>query len=130
MASVMRRPATSHRRRWMVAIAGLTVVLVLTACAAGPNTAAGQGAGNAGFWLGLWQGFIAPITFVISLFSDRVAMYAVHNAGHWYDIGVPARARGAVFRHRGRRIWSDRAPTTATQRCLTAASPCPTGRRS
>ena len=41
----------------------------------------------AGFWLGLWQGFIAPITFVISLFTDEVNFYEVHNNGNWYDFG-------------------------------------------
>jgi hypothetical protein len=41
----------------------------------------------AGFWLGLWHGIIAPITFVISLFSDGVGMYEVRNNGGWYDLG-------------------------------------------
>lgn len=40
-----------------------------------------------GFWGGLWHGIIAPVSFVISLFSDSVAMYAVHNNGGWYDFG-------------------------------------------
>jgi len=41
----------------------------------------------AGFWAGLWHGFIAWITFIISLFSDRVAMYEVNNNGGWYQLG-------------------------------------------
>lgn len=41
----------------------------------------------AGFWLGLWHGIIAPFTFIISLFSDSVAMYAINNTGGWYDFG-------------------------------------------
>jgi hypothetical protein len=40
-----------------------------------------------GFLLGLWHGFIAPITFFVSLFSDEVRIYAVPNAGRWYDLG-------------------------------------------
>ena len=63
-------------------------VLALGACAAGPNVAAGSGAGDpAGFWLGLWHGFISPITFLISLFDDDVNIYEVHNNGNWYDFG-------------------------------------------
>lgn len=63
-------------------------VLALGACAAGPNVAAGSGAGDpAGFWLGLWHGFISPITFLISLFDDDVNIYEVHNNGNWYDTG-------------------------------------------
>jgi len=41
----------------------------------------------AGFWLGLWQGFISPITFVVSLFNDDVGIYEIHNNGGWYDFG-------------------------------------------
>ena len=36
---------------------------------------------------GLWQGIIVPITFIISLFSDTVSIYEVHNNGGWYDFG-------------------------------------------
>jgi uncharacterized lipoprotein YajG len=40
-----------------------------------------------GFWQGVWHGFIFPVTFIFSLFTDRVAIYAVPNNGHWYDAG-------------------------------------------
>lgn len=40
-----------------------------------------------GFWLGLWHGFISPITFIISLFSDSIEMYSVNNNGGWYNFG-------------------------------------------
>ena len=43
--------------------------------------------GAPGFWLGLWHGFICPITFLVSLFNDHVGIYEVHNDGHWYDFG-------------------------------------------
>jgi hypothetical protein len=49
--------------------------LFLVGCAAGPNVlahSAGAGGSIAGFWLGLWHGFICPVTFIISLFSDKV----------------------------------------------------------
>jgi len=63
-------------------------VLLLTACAPGPNTLAQVSTPNpAGFWLGLWQGAISPITFVISLFNDNVNIYEVHNDGNWYNFG-------------------------------------------
>ena len=48
---------------------------------------AGDLFGNApGFWKGLWHGFISPITFIASLFSD-IRIYAFPNAGRWYDFG-------------------------------------------
>ena len=71
-------------------LAFVLLVLVLAACAPGPNPDIGVPAADgdvAGFWLGLWQGFIAPVTFVISLFTDDVNFYEVHNNGNWYDFG-------------------------------------------
>ena len=41
----------------------------------------------AGFWRGVWHGFTAPVTFVISLFNKNVRVYEVHNNGAWYDFG-------------------------------------------
>ena len=41
----------------------------------------------AGFWLGLWQGFIAPFVFVVSLFIPDLNIYEVHNNGAWYNFG-------------------------------------------
>jgi len=64
--------------------------LFLTGCAAGPNTAAHIPAADgslAGFWLGLWHGMVAPVTVIISLFSDNVNLYEVHNNGGWYNFG-------------------------------------------
>ena len=40
-----------------------------------------------GFWAGLWHGLIAPISFIASLFTDNIAMYAVNNNGGWYNFG-------------------------------------------
>ncbi len=76
---------------------------------AGPNPAANtpDEAGRvAGFWLGFWHGIIAPITFVISLFSDKVHVYEVHNNGKLYTLGFLLGAmalRGGGARPRPRR---------------------------
>lgn len=77
-----------HRRVLALAALGLAVALTLAACAAGPYPAAADVvADRPGFWLGLWHGLITPITFIISLFTDGVRIYAVPNNGNWYDFG-------------------------------------------
>ena len=66
------------------------ISLFLLGCAPGPNVnlnTSGVDGNVAGFWRGLWHGCICPITFVISLFSDSVSFYEVHNNGGWYDFG-------------------------------------------
>jgi hypothetical protein len=68
----------------------VVLIVALTSCAPGPNKLSrtpDQEGEVAGFWLGLWQGIISPITFIISLFSDKVEMYEVHNRGGWYNFG-------------------------------------------
>ena len=65
-------------------------LFALAACAPRPNelqdTADLEGS-VAGFWLGLWHGFITPFTFVISLLSSSVSIYEAHNNGGWYNFG-------------------------------------------
>lgn len=68
----------------------LLAILLLAACAAGANDLAGSPGADgtvAGFWLGLWHGIILFIAFVVSLFSDHVSVYEVHNNGGWYNFG-------------------------------------------
>jgi len=74
----------------IILLLAIVLLLSITACAPGPNglartpSAAGK---VAGFWLGVWHGLIAPITFIVSLFSDKVGIYDVHNSGNWYNFG-------------------------------------------
>jgi len=63
------------------------IIIVLTSCARVTPIEDCITEEPVGFWYGLWHGIIAPVSFVISLFSDKVAMYAVNNNGGWYDFG-------------------------------------------
>jgi hypothetical protein len=66
------------------------LLLSLTGCAPGPNQCKGTTSdhgGVAGFWLGLWHGFVAPLVFVASLFKANLSIYEVHNNGAWYNVG-------------------------------------------
>jgi hypothetical protein len=77
-------------KRSLLLLAVALLAVSLTACAPGPNELAGtrdEEGTVAGFWQGLWHGFITPFTFIISLFSQKVHMYEVHNNGTWYNLG-------------------------------------------
>jgi hypothetical protein len=103
---------TMHQmKRWLGLTLGVALLLMLMSCAPGPNAqqgAAAQGGEVAGFWLGLWHGIIMPITFVISLFSDNVNVYEIHNNGNWYNfgffLGAGVLLGGGGAGSRGRRI--------------------------
>lgn len=78
----------SLRKIALVSSIFLLAVLLLSGCAVS-NTAEGTPGsdGVAGFWAGLWQGLILPISFIVSLFKDEYGIYEIHNNGNWYNFG-------------------------------------------
>ncbi len=41
----------------------------------------------AGFFSGVWHGWIAPFSLITALFRDGIRIYEVNNTGLWYDFG-------------------------------------------
>lgn len=97
----------------IIKLVGLLLVFafVLYSCTAGSNDlekVPNKEGKVAGFWKGIWHGLIAPITFIISIFSKTVRLYEVHNSGFWYNFGFVLGAGlflsgGILGRGRGRR---------------------------
>lgn len=72
------------RKLTIIFLCVFILIIVTSSCAPG-NTRFDEK--PAGFWAGLWHGLICVITFIISLFTDRVEMYEVSNSGGWYNFG-------------------------------------------
>jgi len=70
--------------RTLACLAIVALLLFSVSCAPGNSRFEEK---PAGFFAGLWHGFIALFSFVIGLFSDSVNMYEVSNSGNWYDLG-------------------------------------------
>ena len=90
------------------AVFAAIAMLSLSACAATQQSTA-VAPNSPGFLLGLWHGFIFPVAWIVSLFTDKVAIYAVPNNGGWYNFGyflgivvfgVGARKSQTVYRDR------------------------------
>ena len=83
------------------------LALALAGCAHHIGAAVRPGA--PGFVLGLWHGFIFPVSWVLSLFRPDIAVYAVPNNGGWYDagyfVGIMFLGVGA---HRSRTVYVTR----------------------
>jgi hypothetical protein len=62
------------------------IVLILTATSCTPGNERFDEK-PAGFWAGLWHGFICVFTFIIGLFTNKVTMFEVNNSGNWYNFG-------------------------------------------
>ncbi|NLE16821.1 MAG: hypothetical protein GX626_13250 [Spirochaetales bacterium] len=73
------------KRSLLVIALALGLVLLLGGCLA---TQTSEPASKvAGFFLGVWHGWMAPIALVVRLFKPEVRIYAVNNAGWWYEFG-------------------------------------------
>lgn len=70
---------------WLKRYFLLSVLFILTACAAGDIQFTQET--PAGFFNGLWHGIISVATLIIHLFNDSVHVYEINNAGGWYDFG-------------------------------------------
>ncbi len=65
------------------------LMLVLAAMLSGcvPGDGANTLEKPAGFFSGVWHGWIAPVTLIWSLFDGDIGIYEVFNKGFWYDLG-------------------------------------------
>lgn len=74
----------SDQRRWLQLGAMALLAALLASCwGSQPQTDVGA----PGFLIGFWHGLISPISFLVSLFNERVRIYAFPNVGLWYDFG-------------------------------------------
>ncbi len=75
-----------HKKKvWILISLLLVLAFLLTACLPGtPNT---TGEKPAGFFLGIWHGWIAPISLIVGFFDPAVRIYEVRNTGWLYDFG-------------------------------------------
>lgn len=76
-------------RRYIILVLLLVISLILMSCAPG-NDRWNQQINpevKAGFWVGVWHGFIIVITFIVSLFTDEVGLYELNNTGWPYNLG-------------------------------------------
>ncbi len=61
------------------------IVITMTACAPGGGEFPKEH--PAGFFFGIWHGWIAPISLIVSFFNPEIRIYEANNTGFWYDLG-------------------------------------------
>jgi hypothetical protein len=70
---------------WKRVVVLLLLVVVLAGCL--PGDGASSPDEPAGFFSGVWHGWIAPISLIVSLFNEDLGIYEIDNTGGWYDFG-------------------------------------------
>jgi hypothetical protein len=92
----------------------LTRATLLALCAAVLLSGCFPGSGHstpakpAGFFMGVWHGWIAPISLVGEFFNPALRVYEQANTGFGYDLGfycavISGFGGFALFRGRGKR---------------------------
>lgn len=61
------------------------IIVLLSSCVAGDGSASLSD--PAGFFSGIWHGWIAPLALILGLFNREIRIYEVFNTGWWYDLG-------------------------------------------
>ncbi|HEY4784694.1 MAG TPA: hypothetical protein VIH57_01535 [Bacteroidales bacterium] len=61
------------------------LVLLVTSCVPGGGSHSPKNL--AGFFSGVWHGWIAPVSLVWGFFESNIRIYEVYNTGWWYDLG-------------------------------------------
>jgi hypothetical protein len=72
------------KRKWMIGFISILVLLTLSACFPGGSESTTR---VAGFFTGVWHGWIAPLSLILSAFNTSIRLYEVNNVGWWYDFG-------------------------------------------
>jgi len=85
IASTNSRSTLSARRMAVLVIILIGLLLLLTSCVPGDGKANADKPAN--FLWGIWHGWVAPISLIISLFNHNIRVYETANTGWWYDFG-------------------------------------------
>ncbi len=78
-------PFKKTMKRSTIILLSATLLLLTTSCIPGDGAATPEHPAN--FLWGIWHGWVAPISLIISLFKDHIGIYEVHNTGFWYNLG-------------------------------------------
>jgi len=72
-------------RRMAVVVALLAVALLFSSCLPGDGKNSVEKPAN--FLMGIWHGWIAPLSMIVGIFNGNIRVYEVNNSGWWYDLG-------------------------------------------
>ncbi|MCK4357364.1 MAG: hypothetical protein KAW92_01225 [Candidatus Cloacimonetes bacterium] len=63
----------------------LLIIILLSGCIPGDSKHTEEK--PAGFFWGIWHGWIAPISLIIRIFNPNIRIYETANTGWWYEFG-------------------------------------------
>jgi len=74
-----------NRKKILYSLSFVLLILILSGCL--PGGGHYSPVKPAGFFSGIWHGWIAPFILILSIFSPGLTIYESFNTGWWYDFG-------------------------------------------
>lgn len=74
-----------NNKKIILMVLFLILILTLTGCS--PGDGANTPSNPAGFFTGVWHGWIAPISLIRGFLNKNIRVYEIYNTGWWYDFG-------------------------------------------
>lgn len=74
-------------RKRLIFLFALVTLLTMTLTGCVPGDGSYSATKPAGFFWGIWHGWIAPISLIWGLFDKSIRIYEIANTGWWYDFG-------------------------------------------
>lgn len=75
----------TSRKTVLMIIAIILLAGLVTSCIPGDGKNTPEE--PAGFFWGIWHGWVAPISLIVSIFKPGISIYEANNSGFWYDLG-------------------------------------------
>ena len=76
-----------YLKKRVVFLSFLTVLILLTFTGCVPGDGTYTVSKPAGFFWGIWHGWIAPLSLIVGLFKHNIRIYESVNNGWWYNFG-------------------------------------------
>jgi len=73
--------------RQKILLSGSLVMIALLISSCLPGGGNNTPLEPAGFFTGIWHGWIAPFSLIFGLFNKDITIYEIFNTGWWYDFG-------------------------------------------
>lgn len=68
----------------LVCLASILMIL-MSGCVPGDGSYTDEN--RAGFFWGIWHGWLAPVSLIMGIFNNQLRVYETLNTGWWYDLG-------------------------------------------
>jgi len=78
----------SNFKKIILLLMMIIIVFVVSACV--PGDGSNTIDKPAGLFSGIWHGWIAPFSLILSIFNKSTSIYETFNTGFWYDFGFYA----------------------------------------